>query len=119
MQGTSPADLIHQLVDSVAYEEHLKKTQSDWESRWENVQELITFASDVHDELGQHESEPKDEERDEDYEDDDEPEEGNSNTPLRLFLQASMLSSEGDKTKEGEVQEVCDLASFQRFSSRD
>lgn len=29
------------------YESHLKKTQADWESRWENVQELITFASEV------------------------------------------------------------------------
>jgi DNA helicase-2/ATP-dependent DNA helicase PcrA len=25
----------------------LKRTQPDWESRWENVQELITFASEV------------------------------------------------------------------------
>jgi hypothetical protein len=31
----------------IKYEEHLKKTQSDWESRWENVKELITFASEM------------------------------------------------------------------------
>lgn len=31
----------------IEYEEHLKKTQPDWESRWENVQELITMASEV------------------------------------------------------------------------
>jgi DNA helicase-2/ATP-dependent DNA helicase PcrA len=31
----------------IEYENHLKRTQPEWESRWENVQELITFASDV------------------------------------------------------------------------
>jgi DNA helicase-2/ATP-dependent DNA helicase PcrA len=35
------------VVDLVGYEDHLRKTQPDWESRWENVQELITFASEI------------------------------------------------------------------------
>lgn len=39
--------MIRKLVDLLNYEDHLKKTQQDWESRWENVQELITFASEV------------------------------------------------------------------------
>ena len=29
------------------YSEHLKKTQTDWESRWANVEELINFATEV------------------------------------------------------------------------
>ncbi len=41
-------DLIRRLVDLIDYEQHLKQAQpQDWESRWENVQELITFASEV------------------------------------------------------------------------
>lgn len=41
-------DLIRRLVDLIAYEQHLKQAQpQDWESRSENVQELITFASEV------------------------------------------------------------------------
>lgn len=34
-------------MDLVQYEEHLKKTQQDWETRWENVKELISFAKEV------------------------------------------------------------------------
>lgn len=32
------------LLDLIHYQEHLKKTQPDADSRWDNVQELITFA---------------------------------------------------------------------------
>lgn len=39
--------MIRKLVNSINYEDYLRKTQQDWESRWENVQELITFASEV------------------------------------------------------------------------
>jgi DNA helicase-2/ATP-dependent DNA helicase PcrA len=46
-QGTSPPNLIRRLVELLEYQDHLRKTQPDWESRWENVQELITFASEV------------------------------------------------------------------------
>jgi len=89
-------------VDVVQYEEHLKKTQSDWESRWENVQELVTFASDVHAELDDT-IDVNEDERDPEYHDQ---EEEKKETPLRLFLQASMLSSEGDKSNPEDDREV-------------
>ena len=44
---TSPSDLICRLLELIEYEAHLKKTQQDWESRWENVQELLTFSREV------------------------------------------------------------------------
>lgn len=43
--------MIRKLVRLLEYEDHLRKTQQDWESRWENVQELITFASEVESEV--------------------------------------------------------------------
>jgi DNA helicase II / ATP-dependent DNA helicase PcrA len=45
----SPADLIRHLLDLIGYEEHLRKTQSDFDSRWENVDELINFATQAND----------------------------------------------------------------------
>ncbi|KAF4597533.1 hypothetical protein EYR40_007995 [Pleurotus pulmonarius] len=81
--GSSPVDLIRRLVDLIDYEQHLKQAQpQDWESRWENVQELITFASEVEGDIIEM----------------DDSEETRSTTPLRMFLQASMLSSEGDQS---------------------
>ncbi|EKM83172.1 hypothetical protein AGABI1DRAFT_104902 [Agaricus bisporus var. burnettii JB137-S8] len=91
-EGMSPPDLLHQLLELVDYENHLKKTQKDWESRWENVKELITFASEVNTDsppLGEEELELVE-----------------RPTPLRLFLQASMLSSEGDGDKENQKEKV-------------
>ncbi|KAJ3885161.1 P-loop containing nucleoside triphosphate hydrolase protein [Lentinula edodes] len=95
-ENARPSDLIRRLVELISYEDHLRKTQPDWESRWENVQELITFASDVQsdwqDGLAVAATEDAQTSRD---------------TPLRLFLQASMLSSEGDQqSKEGENEKV-------------
>lgn len=46
-KGVLPAALIRKLIKLISYQEHLQKTQPEWETRWENVQELITFASDV------------------------------------------------------------------------
>ncbi|KAJ3920166.1 P-loop containing nucleoside triphosphate hydrolase protein [Lentinula edodes] len=95
-ENARPSDLIRRLVELISYEDHLKKTQPDWESRWENVQELITFASDVQS----------------DWQDGptvaaSEAAQTSRDTPLRLFLQASMLSSEGDQqSKEGENEKV-------------
>lgn len=43
----SPADLLRNLLELVDYENHLKRTQPDSDVRWENVKELITFASEV------------------------------------------------------------------------
>ncbi|KAF9223657.1 UvrD-helicase-domain-containing protein [Gyrodon lividus] len=87
-EGTPPSDLIRTLLALIRYEEHLKKTHSDWELRWENVQELINFASeDVGDRgVGSVATSPSTEPP--------------SDTPLRQFLQASMLSSDGDKLSE-------------------
>lgn len=44
-QGETVPNLIRHLLVLIKYEEHLKKSQQDWEMRWENVQELINFAS--------------------------------------------------------------------------
>jgi DNA helicase-2/ATP-dependent DNA helicase PcrA len=46
-QRTSPADLLRHLLLLIDYAEYLKKTQTDWESRWANVEELINFATEV------------------------------------------------------------------------
>ena len=40
-------EILHSLLKSIDYSEHLKKTQTDWESRWANVEELINFATEV------------------------------------------------------------------------
>ena len=42
VQGTSVADLLRLIIEKTGYEEHLRKTQSDFDSRWENVQELVS-----------------------------------------------------------------------------
>ncbi|KAG5643023.1 hypothetical protein DXG03_001761 [Asterophora parasitica] len=99
-KGMSSANLIRQLVDLVEFEAHLRKTQPDWESRWENVKELITFASEVEKNINFNVVEGEDEattfgETDSTLTD----------TPLRQFLQASMLSSEGDNQSEEENKE--------------
>ncbi|KAJ7047915.1 P-loop containing nucleoside triphosphate hydrolase protein [Mycena alexandri] len=91
-EGTSPPDLIQRLLALIQYEDHLKKTQPEWESRWENVQELITFASEV-----EHDVNLVDVDTNADP--------SSSDTPLRLFLQASMLSSEGDNQSEEDSKE--------------
>ncbi|KAF7301180.1 ATP-depentend DNA [Mycena indigotica] len=96
-EGATPSDLIRRLLDLIKYEGHLKKTQPDWESRWENVQELITFASEV-------QTEAEDELVDIDFDEEPQPTQ-TRDTPLRLFLQASMLSSEGDNQSEEDSKE--------------
>lgn len=50
-QRASPSAIIQKLLDLIEYENHLRKTEQDWDTRWENVQELITFASDVEGEV--------------------------------------------------------------------
>ena len=42
-----PSDLIQELLGLINFQEHLRKTQPDWETRWENVKEVITFAREV------------------------------------------------------------------------
>ncbi|KAG9082540.1 hypothetical protein FRC07_014172, partial [Ceratobasidium sp. 392] len=46
-EGVHAADLIRRTVDEIGYEAYLQRTQPDWETRWENVQELINFAAGV------------------------------------------------------------------------
>ena len=48
----SPADIIRRLLELVRYQDYLEKTQEDADSRWQNVQELITFAIEMEGELG-------------------------------------------------------------------
>ena len=52
LEGEGPANLIRRLLELVKYETYLQKTQEDWESRWENVKELINFASEMESDLG-------------------------------------------------------------------
>lgn len=95
-------------MELLEYEDYLRRTQPDWESRWENVQELITFASEV--EVGE-------------VDEQETSAEGglksvthflnpklaksfDRKTPLRLFLQASMLSSEGDNQSSDNSKDV-------------
>ncbi|KAF8896349.1 P-loop containing nucleoside triphosphate hydrolase protein [Infundibulicybe gibba] len=115
VKGMSPADLIRRLVDLIHFRDHLEKTQPDWESRWENVQELITFASEVETDIldignaGENSDSNVNEARSARcsscwcmqifhfF---------NRDTPLRLFLQASMLSSEGDSKQSADNEKV-------------
>ncbi|CAE6452126.1 unnamed protein product [Rhizoctonia solani] len=46
-EGVLAADLIRRTVDDIGYEAYLQRTQPDWETRWENVQELVNFAAGV------------------------------------------------------------------------
>ncbi|KIM39808.1 hypothetical protein M413DRAFT_74334 [Hebeloma cylindrosporum] len=97
--NTPPSEMIRKLVDVLNYEDHLKKTQQDWESRWENVQELITFASEVESEATPPNPQPS------------APSEATEpSSALRQFLQSSMLSSEGDNKTEEENQEKVTLS---------
>jgi hypothetical protein len=41
------SELIECVLKELSYAEHLQRNYPDWESRWENVRELITFAMDV------------------------------------------------------------------------
>ncbi|KAH9850321.1 UvrD-helicase-domain-containing protein [Lenzites betulinus] len=124
--GIAPSKLINALVDTINYEDHLRKTQPDCESRWDNVQELVNFASEVErsipDDVGRRmqradaklqedEEESEEEWADElDQFDADQLGDGQTrvasgDTPLRLFLQASMLSTD-TQTPEEEKSEM-------------
>ncbi|KAI0661646.1 UvrD-helicase-domain-containing protein [Cubamyces menziesii] len=134
--GIAPSRLINALTDSIKYREHLVKTQPDAENRWDNVQELINFASEVErtaptdvaqkilkadEALRRNKKRDKDnetgEESEEDWDDElndfdtDQVEEGQSqnastDTPLRLFLQASILSTDTETPEEEKSKEA-------------
>ena len=115
-QGMSPPDLIRKLLQRIDYQQYLRRTQSDWDSRWQNVEELITFASEI---------------KTVDIQDGDVSMEQYvlpwilvsvvpwleeyRQTPLRLFLQASMLSSEGDSQNEASNNEASILPPLTSF----
>jgi hypothetical protein len=40
-------EILQSLLKLIDYSDHLKKTQTDWESRWANVEELINFATEI------------------------------------------------------------------------
>lgn len=46
LQRENPGDIVKRLIELTEYQEHLKKHHDDWESRWENVEELVNFASE-------------------------------------------------------------------------
>ncbi|KAJ2926931.1 hypothetical protein H1R20_g10172, partial [Candolleomyces eurysporus] len=95
--GMAPSDLIHQLLDIIQYQDHLRRTQQDWETRWENVKELITFAKEV-EEQNSRDSALHSEQEDLALDD--------NVSPLRQFLQTSMLSSAGDNDTEDSLDKV-------------
>ncbi|KAK4688393.1 ATP-dependent DNA helicase UvrD/PcrA, partial [Tremellales sp. Uapishka_1] len=47
VKNTEVADLIKLILDKTSYEDHLRKTQPDFDQRWENVQELISHSVNV------------------------------------------------------------------------
>ena len=50
----APSKLIQSLLELIKYGEHLRRTQPEYESRWDNVQELINFASEVQNNMPGH-----------------------------------------------------------------
>ncbi|KAI0065105.1 UvrD-helicase-domain-containing protein [Artomyces pyxidatus] len=125
-EGMEPAQLIRRLLHLTAYEDYLKKTQEDWQTRWENVKELISFASQQQEaqnldvDIGELYGQPRDQEQsvlDRDgvalVEKPDAtevvgkatvPDSSSKETPLRLFLQASMLSTDVE-SKDDEIND--------------
>ncbi|KAF9532506.1 P-loop containing nucleoside triphosphate hydrolase protein [Crepidotus variabilis] len=96
-EETLPSEIIRKLVNLIGYEDHLKKTQQDWESRWENVQELITFASEIEAEMIARETNVPEAQAG--------PDAPAKQSKLRHFLQCSTLSSAGDNESEEQNKE--------------
>ncbi|KZT04434.1 P-loop containing nucleoside triphosphate hydrolase protein [Laetiporus sulphureus 93-53] len=78
--GSPPSELLNILVESIEYQSYLKQTEENWEDRWQNVQELINFAS-----------EPQ-------------------NIPLRRFLQETMLTTNADAQINDDVEQKVTIA---------
>lgn len=46
MKGTSVADLIRMTLEKTGYDEYLRTSQQDFDSRLENIKELVSARSD-------------------------------------------------------------------------
>ncbi|OCH89587.1 UvrD-helicase-domain-containing protein [Obba rivulosa] len=107
-EGESTSELIRHLLDLTEYEAWLRKTQPDWDSRWENVQELINFASEVERTTPAPREDHSSKEQPAEWTDSqaefdtDALADAGGETPLRLFLQASMLSTDVEAQDESE-----------------
>ncbi|OJT03389.1 ATP-dependent DNA helicase PcrA [Trametes pubescens] len=128
--GIAPSKLVNAVVDTINYADHLRKTQPDCDSRWDNVQELVNFASEVEgsapddvarrmhradDDIHKEKGDESEEESEEEWADEvdefdgDQAQPGQAraargDTPLRLFLQASMLSTDTETPEEEKSQ---------------
>ncbi|KAH8099919.1 UvrD-helicase-domain-containing protein, partial [Cristinia sonorae] len=95
-QHCSTSILIPKLIQSIDYEEYLKKYDKDFEERWMNVEELMNFAAEtetqpahnVHMGLPPVGDDPMDD------------------TPLRTFLQTSMLSTDSDAAEDDKTPKI-------------
>ena len=128
----------------VQYEAYLQKTQEDWENRWENVKELINFASEMEDDLGGQSFDiespapdkgeddwmdgGEDEYDEEELDDlgfaevktksaDDAKAKAEPETPLRAFLQASMLSTDTGQAADEKDKPVRGVIASSRWCS--
>ncbi|KAI0714341.1 P-loop containing nucleoside triphosphate hydrolase protein [Cerioporus squamosus] len=121
-EGMSPSKLIQSFLELINYGEHLRKTQPDYESRWDNVQELINFATEVENGMPSAVEKQMRDAEDAAHEelwgdnlgewDADQVEDRRragsqpmGDTPLRLFLQASMLSTDTETAEEEKSKE--------------
>ncbi|KAI0259900.1 P-loop containing nucleoside triphosphate hydrolase protein [Gloeopeniophorella convolvens] len=128
--GAGPAELLRQLIGLIEYEEYMKRTQPDAESRLDNILELINFASQEHQAieidpvkvdtptttpvLGDATGLPKRHTPYGGVSASSESTPGTSpvpadtqkETPLRLFLQTSMLSTDSDTSEDGSENKV-------------
>ncbi|KAI0070422.1 UvrD-helicase-domain-containing protein [Panus rudis PR-1116 ss-1] len=118
-KGESPSKLIGKLLELIQYEQHLKKTQQDADSRWDNVQELINFAKEFEkSQPSEVPDVPAEDVNEDDPDWDDKAPEFDyrafeevashlvGETPLRLFLQASMLSTDVEEQAEQDHNKV-------------
>ncbi|KAI0749394.1 P-loop containing nucleoside triphosphate hydrolase protein [Daedaleopsis nitida] len=122
-EGMAPSKLIQSLLELIKYGEHLRRTQPEYESRWDNVQELINFATEVETDMPSAVVKQMQDAQDAAFEelwgdgldewDADQVEENgpqggqqNGDTPLRVFLQASMLSTDADTADDDNKPKV-------------
>ncbi|KAF7791687.1 hypothetical protein EIP86_002710 [Pleurotus ostreatoroseus] len=106
--GENPGDIVKRLIELIEYQDHLKKHNDDWESRWDNVDELVNFASEFECISSSSDvAKAQDDWMDTVDDEDTFAESGlppHSETPLRAFLQASMLATDTETGKDDSAQ---------------